>query len=82
MNPNNEPHRYSQTFNEGGEVFSFDDSDGGYVAVQPPPETRVRASSTELLMRIVESGSFGALWVQLAEAELIRRGRRRPPSAE
>ena len=55
--------------------------DGTYIAVQPSPLQRVRESSNELLIRIMESGTFGPLWMKLAEEELIRRGKRRPPSA-
>lgn len=81
MRSNNNPNRHSQTYTEGGEHFSFTDSDGTYIAVQPSPLQRVRESSNELLIRIMESGTFGPLWIKLAEEELIRRGKRRPPSA-
>jgi len=81
MIPKNTPNRYSQTFSEGGDLFAFDDSEGQYIAVQPSVADRIRESSNELLLRILEAGTFSPLWMRLAEEELVRRGKRRPPSA-
>lgn len=80
MNDSSQPPRWHSTLAEGAEVFSFEDEARDYIKVQPPPSERVRHSSTALLRRIIELGSFKPEWVRLAEEELRRRGIGKTPN--